>query len=99
MLPCADTQDDSSDGYQSASDITLHDEDDDESPFFDAEPVTAYRHTRSDSLVFFPFHLIAGCGTAERAMCQFSRSMTEQEVRKTVVVKGTYVVGWWRRVG
>jgi hypothetical protein len=40
----------------------------------------------------FPFHLIAGCSTAERAMCQISRTITSQELQgrgRIVGLKGT----------
>ncbi|KAF2821913.1 hypothetical protein CC86DRAFT_470020 [Ophiobolus disseminans] len=92
MIPCTGTQDDSSDDYESASDITLHDEDDSDSHHFQPELVSTWFDNESSRSILFPFHLIAGCSTAERAMCQYSPSVTAQEVRKTVVVKARLTV-------
>jgi len=42
------------------------------------------------SSVLFPFHLIAGCSSAERrTMCNLSGTLTSQEDRRVVEVKGT----------
>jgi hypothetical protein len=40
----------------------------------------------------FPFHLIAGCSTAERAMCQISQTLTAAELQGgRIGLKGTLV--------
>jgi hypothetical protein len=91
MIPCAGTQEDSSSEHESSSDITLQEADEAEWHFFPSEPVTPCidDSEASHPPFLFPFHLISGCSTAERSMCQYSRSMTAQEVRSKVVVKGT----------
>jgi hypothetical protein len=37
----------------------------------------------------FPFHLIAGCSAAERAMSQYSQTLTSQDVRRMMGLQGT----------
>jgi hypothetical protein len=42
------------------------------------------------SSVNFPFHLIAGCSSAERTtMCNLSGSLTSQEVKSVLGLRGT----------
>jgi hypothetical protein len=76
-----------------SSDITLNDVDEahERLPRWSTvrEAPLSYSADPSSS-VNFPFHLIAGCSSAERAtMCNLSGSLTSQEVEKVVGLRGT----------
>lgn len=43
----------------------------------------------SRSSAFFPLHLVSGCSCASRLMCQYSRSITSQEVKRVLGLRGT----------
>jgi hypothetical protein len=47
----------------------------------------------------FPFHLISGCSSAGRTMCSPSRSMTSQEVRRVLGLRGMYIHIYIYKVG
>jgi di- and tripeptidase len=80
---------DSPSDHESSSDTTLH-EVDGIPPYCHGESVTVCgdEHNTSSS-AFFPFHLIAGCSTAQRGMCPYSRTITSRDLPRTVELKGT----------
>jgi hypothetical protein len=101
MFLCADVpRDDSSNGDDSHSDTTLHDAKSDSgrrdsltTPLDDSEEVIIP--------ALFSFQLIAGCSTAERIMCQYSRTVAAQEVQTKGGSQGTLTWRWesgWKSV-
>lgn len=80
----------------SSSDITLHEEDDVPVPSYRRDSLTAWSDQGNDAVSpsVFPFHLISGCSAAERAMCQYSESITSQMVQGRMGWKGTLTWRW-----
>lgn len=95
MLLCSDMlTTGSSNDSKSSSDITLRYRSNVPLSSTRRDSVTAWsdedHHTATSSI--FPFHLISGCSTAERDMCQFSRTITSQEVQGRIGLrKGMYI--------
>lgn len=87
---------DSSSSSESSSDITLHAESDVPLSSIRRDSVTAWSDEDDDTAAsqIFPFHLISGCSTAERGMCQYSRTITSHEVQGRIALrKGMYIRG------
>lgn len=83
---------DSSSERETSSDTTLLQADnvsecciDDRSDWVTEDSLSHAAHIAAST--FFSFHLISGCSTAGRDMCQYSRSMTSQEVKKVLGLK------------
>ena len=80
----------SDDGTSSVSDITLHNEEEStSSQADDIEPSHRADVHSPISPTIFPFHLIAGCSSANRNMCTSSGSHTLQEVKTVLGLRGT----------
>lgn len=97
MLLCSNVpKEDSLSGHEPSSDTTLHEDKHDVSQCsIRRDSLIAETEASNDTFLptLFPFHLISGCSTAERNMCQYSRLITSQEVRMRIGLKGTLT---WR---
>lgn len=97
---------DSSSDHETSSDLTLLQAEEGSEYYPDAPShwVTVHPQPHAPDIsasAFFSFHLISGCSTAGREMCQYSRSMTSQEVKKVLGLRGRWSAGslglhWWR---
>ena len=80
--------------HETSSDTTLH-EGEDELEWSTARrpSITSGSVSFSDDIdasVVFPFHLISACSSAGRIMCQYSGTVTAQETRKVLGLKGLW---------
>jgi hypothetical protein len=94
MFLCAELpRDDAPSGDTFLSDTTLHDE---KSATARRDSLTTWVDERDKIItpVLFPFQLIAGCSTAERVMCQYSRTITSHEVYTRSGSQGTLTWRW-----
>ena len=85
----------------SVSDTTLNEADEDEESIssqsdavIGSEPSHGVDIHTPNSPTLFPFHLISGCSTAGRTMCTSSGSLTSQEVKSVLELRGTSSRGW-----
>jgi hypothetical protein len=88
-------EEDSSSEPESSSDTTLHEEDDAALFLKRRDSLTAGCDEEEDDddeaavlPSLFPFHLLSGCSSAERAMCQISQTITSQELQGRIGLKG-----------
>jgi hypothetical protein len=90
-------EDDSSSEPESCSDTTLHEEDDAALFLKRRDSLTAGCEEDDDDddddddavlPSLFPFHLLSGCSSAGRAMCQISQTITSRELQGRIGLKG-----------